>query len=274
MTATTPQRQTKRDTKLLPKHERYLDAFHRFQFLKPQHLQRLSTAPLSERTLRFDLMKLASAGYLSRTRNNKDEEYTYFPASIREKSPLMLDHTNEITWVQILLETGAPVHGIEIVASERRAAQIVFTALMKNADGALKTRRCIPDLLCVIRNTAKPASRGAGCFFWEITNAKPGQHWRKENDIVQKCEMYNAYFDSGDFVDRLQKEMHLEVKNFRVILTFPTEQRARNFAAILHQKKTSYPGRFWVTWQEAYHRDMYEPIFLSVKDGSLHSFKD
>jgi hypothetical protein len=270
MTATTPQRQTKREAKLLPKHERYLDAFHRFQFLKPQHLQWLSVAPLSERTLRFDLVKLTNAGYLNRTRKNKDEEYTYFPASVREKSPLMLDHTNEITWVQILLATGAPVHGTEILACERREAQTGFAALMKNADGVLKTRRCIPDLLCAIRNTAKPAGRDVACFFWEITNAKPGQHWKKENDIVQKCEMYNAYFDSGDFRERLQKE----VKNFRVILTFPTEQRARNFAAILHQKKTSYPGRFWVTWQEAYHRDMYGPIFLSVKDDSLHSFKD
>ncbi len=256
---------------LLPKHERYLDAFQTFLFLKPEHLRQLF-GRLNERTLRWDLMKLMNAGYLSRTRNNKDEEYTYYPPHIREKSPLTLQHTNEITWAQVLFHTGAGQRGFPVLACERRPSRIEFAASVRNDEGALKPRQCVPDFFSGIKHVGRPEGRDEGYFFWEITISKPGQHWKKENDIIQKCEMYNAYFESGDFADRLQKELRLEVGNFRVVITFPTELRARNFVALFRKKGVAYPGRFWVTWQDAYRADMYGPIFLSPKDDVLHSF--
>jgi len=127
-----------------------------------------------------------------------------------------------------------------MLACERRPSRIEFTVSIQNDEGVLKPRRCVPDFFVGLRNSAKPAGRDENYFFWEVTNAKPGQHWKKENDIIQKCEMYNAYFDSGDFTDRLQKELQLDVGNFRVIITFPTEQRARNFVALFRQKGMSY----------------------------------
>jgi len=96
-TTTTRATKREREEKLLPKHEQYLDAFKRYLFLKPEHVRHPFGADLVERTLRYDLKKLMTAGYLTRSRNNKDEEYTYFPADIREKSPLTLYHSNEIT---------------------------------------------------------------------------------------------------------------------------------------------------------------------------------
>jgi len=270
-----PHQRTKTpELRLLPKHHAYLDAVHRFQFLKPEHFQILFGGALNARTLRLDLKKLNAARLLNRARKNKDEEYTYFPPSIREKSPLMLDHTNEITWVQVLLATDAAQHNLEMMALERRPSRIKFEAVMKNRDGIMKSRRCIPDLFAAVRNTAKPVGQDMSCIFWEITNAKPGQHFRKENDIVQKCEAYNAYFDSGNFVDRLQKEFHIVCRNFRVVITFPTELRAQNFIQILKQRNVAYPGRFWITWKEAYRANLYGPIFLSPKDNSLHSICD
>lgn len=259
---------------LLPKHERYLDTFRRFQFLKPEHIQYAFGGSLNARTLRFDLVKLMTAGYLRRIRGNRDEEYTYFPAPIRERSPLMLAHTNEVTWVQLLVAVGAAKNELELLACERRASRLKFSVSMSNDDGVMKRRFCVPDFFFAHQDPTKPAEGDARHFFWEITNAKPGQHWKKENDIIQKCQMYNAYFDSGDFVHRLQKEFHLHVRNFRVIITFPTEARARNFTQIFRSRGVAYPGRFFVTWKDAYHANMWGPIFLSPKDDSLHSISD
>ena len=260
--------------KLLPKHERYLDAFQRFIFLAPEHLQCLFGRNLKERTLRWDLARLMSAGYLSRLRKNKDEEYTYYPAMIREKSTLTLDHTSEITWAQVLIAVYAATAGYQVMACERRARRVKFAVYMANDEGVVKQRWCLPDFFCALRNPAKPPGSDTEHFFWEVTNAKPGQHWKKENDVVQKCEAYNAYFDSSEFVDRLQKEYQLEVRNFRVVITFPTEARARNFISIFRSRGIAYPGRFWVSWKDAYHANMYGPIFLSPKDDSLHSLCD
>jgi hypothetical protein len=272
----TPQAESKKWLKLnlLPKHERYLDAFHRFQLLSPKHIQYLFGGSLNDRTLRFDLMKLMSAGYLRRIRSSRDEEYTYFPSSIRERSPLMLAHTNEVTWAQIRVASGTAKHGFQILACERRASRVKFAVSMQNDDGVTKRRCCVPDFFSAHRDPTKSAGCDARHFFWEITNAKPGQHWKKENDIIQKCEMYNAYFDSGEFVDRLQEEFQLAVRNFRVIITFPTEARARNFVEIFRSKRIAYPGRFWVTWKDAYRENMYGSIFLAPKDYSLHSLCD
>ncbi len=263
-----------RGLKLLPKHEQYLDAFRRFQFLKAEHIQHLFGGNLNARTLRFDLVKLLTAGYLRRIRSNRDEEYTYFPSPIRERSSLMLTHTNEVTWVQLLVAVGAAKKDLEILACERRASRTRFSVSMPNDEGVIKRRCCVPDFFYAHQDPTKSAGRDTRHFFFEITNAKPGQHWKKENDIIQKCQMYNAYFDSGEFGHRLQKEFHLHVRNFRVIITFPTEARARNFTQIFRHKEVAYPGRFFVTWKDAYRANMWGPIFLSPKDDSLHSIRD
>ncbi|PWU05343.1 MAG: hypothetical protein C5B51_14760 [Terriglobia bacterium] len=260
--------------RLLHKHERYLDAFQRFQFLTSRHLQSLFGSNLNARTLRFDLLKLMTAGYLRRSRTNRDEEYTYFTSDIREKSPLLLEHTNEITWAQILLAEASSKHGIEVLVLERRQQRIRFSATVPNKEGIMKSRGCVPDFFSAHRRAVKTAADPARCFFWEITNAKPGQHWEKENDIIQKCRIYNAYFESGEFFDRLHKEFHVEVRNFRVVITFPTEARARNFVGFLRAKAVAYPGRFWVTWRDAYHEDMYGRILVCAKDDTLHSLTD
>jgi hypothetical protein len=260
--------------KLLPKHEQYLDAFRRFQFLRPEHIQHLFGCGLNDRTLRFDLLKLMTAGYLRRIRSSRDEEYTYFPSPIRERSPLMLTHTNEVTWAQVLVASGAAKKGLEMLACERRASYVKFSVSMQNDEGVMKRRSCVPDFFCAYKDPTKPTGRDARHFFFEITNAKPGQHWKRENDIIQKCQMYNAYFDSGEFAHRLQKEFQLAAANFRVIITFPTEARARNFIEIFRNRRVAYPGRFFVTWKDAYHATMYGPIFLSPKDDSLHSLCD
>jgi hypothetical protein len=260
--------------KILPKHEQYLDAFRRFQFLKPEHIQYAFGGSLNARTLRFDLVKLMTAGYLRRLRSNRDEEYTYFPSSIRERSPLMLTHTNEVTWAQILVASDAARKDLEMLACERRASHLKFSVAMQNDEGVIKRRCCVPDFFCAHKDPTKPTGRDTRHYFWEITNAKPGQHWKKENDIIQKCQMYNAYFNSGEFVHRLQKEFHLHVRNFRVIITFPTEARACNFTQIFRSRGVAYPGRFFVTWKDAYRANMWGPIFLSPKNDSLHSLSD
>jgi len=164
--------------------------------------------------------------------------------------------------------------GIEVFVCARKASRLKFAVLVPDEEGVMKRRYCIPDFCCILNRQGSPKVESTRCYFWEITNAKPGQHWKKENDVIQKCEMYNTYFDSGDFVDRLQKEFHVEVRNFRVVITFPTEARARNFVDIFRSRGVAYPGRFFVTWKDAYRTNMYGSIFLCPKDGSLHSFCD
>src|ERR1044071_4660224 len=165
--------------RLLPRQEAYLDAFRRFLFLRAEHLRHLFGEHLNSRTLRWDLARLINSGYLSRTRNSKDEEYTYFPAAIREKSSLTLEHTNEITWAHVLFATDPR---FESVACERRSRRIRFQVSINKDDGTVKTRRCTPDFLSAYRRVVV-STASVRCFFWEIKRAKPGQHWRKENDI-------------------------------------------------------------------------------------------
>jgi hypothetical protein len=159
----TPQPEQKRsvELKLRPKHEQYLDAFAHFQFLGPKHIQYLYGRSLNDRTLRFDLMKLVTAGYLRRIRSSRDEEYTYFPAAIRERSPLMLAHTNEVTWAQVLVASGTAKRGLRLLACERHAARIKFAVSMQSDEGLMKRRSCVPDFFCAHRDPTKPAGSDA-----------------------------------------------------------------------------------------------------------------
>jgi hypothetical protein len=58
-----------------------------------------------------------------RIRASRDEEYTYFPAQIREKSPLLLVHTNEVSWTQILFATALARNRLDLIIVEQLSEQ-------------------------------------------------------------------------------------------------------------------------------------------------------
>jgi hypothetical protein len=109
-----------------------------------------------------------------------------------------------------------------------------------------------------------------GCAFVEVENSNPNVRENVQS-ILGKCDLYHAYWKSGEF------ERRWGAKNFRVIFLMRTEERVVNQCRLMKRKGRHYDSpRWYFTWYEAA-ENMAGKIFVTPKDfdrGVLYSLED
>jgi hypothetical protein len=174
----------------------------------------------------------------------------------KNKGASTLTHDVAGSWKMIYAKLQAEAAGFEVIALSREKEEIQFhTALGKY----------IPDFFIGLKRGAV-----SNFYFFEITKSRPGTH-AGTKDVVDKCQKYNAFYDEGQFPDWLRRSFGLQGANFRVVFTFPTDARARNFTLTL-LREVGHNRRFFGAEEEALHKDVYGSVLYSPKDfPALHS---
>lgn len=109
-----------------------------------------------------------------------------------------------------------------------------------------------------------------GCAFIEVENSNPNVRENVQS-ILAKCDLYHAYWKSGEF------ERRWDAKNFRVIFFMRTQARVVNQCRLMKQMGRHYDSlRWYFTWYEAAEH-VADRIFMTPRDcerGVCYSLED
>jgi Replication-relaxation len=159
-----------------------------------------------------------------------------------EHSARTLDHELEITLFHIRLKRFAEKTGLKLY--------------WQQAD--LKRKSVRPDAFFALTDPSKPEGRNTHYFFLEIERSKIGNYRDGKPSILRKLAKYYDVFGT------LACEKDWGLRQFRVIVVQPTEERRRNLCNALRE---NYGHRmFWLTVESLYKSDIGGQIFLTPKD--------
>jgi Replication-relaxation len=165
-----------------------------------------------------------------------------------EHSQRTLDHELEISFFHIALKKFALKNGLKLYWQQSDLKHTVS-----------------PDAMFALTDPAKPEGKNTLYYFLEIERAKIGHYIKGEPSIMRKLAKYHEYYGT----DLCQKEW-LDFRQYRVIVVQRTAERIKN---LLKELNGSLNHRmFWLTTEEAYKRDIGEPIFHTPKDFQDKSY--
>lgn len=165
-----------------------------------------------------------------------------------EHSQRTLDHELEISFFHIALKKFAAKNGLKLYWQQSDLKHTVS-----------------PDAMFALTDPAKPEGKNTLYYFLEIERAKIGHYIKGEPSITRKLAKYHEYYGT----DLCQKEW-LDFRQYRVIVVQRTAERMKN---LLKELNGSLNHRmFWLTTEEAYKRDIGEPIFHTPKDAFERSY--
>jgi hypothetical protein len=210
-----------------------MDTFERLHFVSTSQLMRILNCP--RRTANYiTKTHLIEPRFVRRISTPRGEDDVLTLTRFKEKSYFTLAHDLEVSWQMIF--SSEPPAGVKVIALSRDPERIEIRT---------SKRPYTPDYFLGLEGeNLDEHGRKKTCFYFcEVTKARPGTHGTR--DLIEKCERYNDFFETGQFPDWLKKRFGYEKRDFRVLFSFPTTERALNFVADLAQRDFPKKGKFF-----------------------------
>jgi hypothetical protein len=261
-------------TSLIPKRQEYLCWLGQYRFLDYTRMNKLYRAKhgadIKESTWRLDMRTLRAKGYLRPVSRGPMAHPVYYlwtegvrflmeeDYPTKEKSPMTIDHDLVVSDIHMALNERANEFGVSIPVWEQRRSRLLDNPRDQYGQVLMEGHRRLsinPDLFVGIQHQNKTT------WFY----GDPTRHDSTKfgiNDVILKMMAYSAYKKSGQHREFLAKSLGVDVPDFFVFFTLPSETQARNMALKARHELAKGHSRFLFTSEAEILADPYGKIFL------------